>query len=115
MKDFISPMKKLYKICTQTNYYEQYEIEADSYEKAVDSVMETIHYGTDLYPSNVERTFYYFDDKQVLTDSRDHIGLFAIECSDIDSDDCLVSTKSCGDWREPTSEEYKNYLSEIND
>ena len=99
-------MKKLYKICTQTNYYEQYEIEADSYEKAVDSVMETIHYGTDLYPINVERTFYYFADKQVLTDSRDHIGLFAIECNDIDSDDCLVSTQSCGDWRDCTSEEW---------
>ena len=58
MKDFISPMKKLYKICTQTNYYEQYEIEADSYEEAVDSVMETIHYGTDDYPMNVERLWY---------------------------------------------------------
>ena len=70
--------------------------------------METIHYGTDDYPMNVERLWYEFDHKEVLTDSRDHIGLFAIECNDIDSDDCLVSTQSCGDWREPTSEEYKN-------
>ena len=105
-------MKKLYKICTQTNYYEQYEIEADSYEKAVDSVMESIHYGTDDYPMNVERLWYEFDDKQVLTDSRDHIGLFAVESNDPDNDD-LVSTRSCGDWRQPTFEEYEAVENEI--
>ena len=106
-------MKKLYKICTQTNYYEQYEVVADSYEKAVDSVMESIHYGTDDYPENVERLWYEFDHKDVLTGSRDHIGLFAVESTDIDNDD-LVNTESLGFWREPTIEEYRADVNEKN-
>ena len=97
--------KKLYKICTQTNYYEQYEIEANSYEEAVDSVMESINYGTSDYPINVERTCYEFDHKEVLTGSSDHVGLFAVESTDPDND-YLISTESIGNWRDCTSEEW---------
>ena len=97
--------KKLYKICTQTNLYELYEIEANSYEEAVDSVMDTINYGEDTYPLNVERIWYDYDHKQVLEDSRDHVGLFAVESSDPDNDD-LIDTENCGFWREPTVDEY---------
>lgn len=105
--------KKLYKICTQTNLYEQYEIEANSYEEAVDSVMDTINYGHDTYPLNVERLWYEYDHKEVLENSRDHIGLFAVESSDPDNDD-LIDTECLGFWREPTVDEYAKDEAEKN-
>ena len=53
--------KKLYKIKTKSILYEVFEVEAESYDKALDSIMPTIYDGTDDYPVDVERVGWWFD------------------------------------------------------
>ena len=59
--------KKLYKIATETILYELFEIEADSYDDALNRMMPTIYDGTDDYPEEVKRVSWYYDNKDLLS------------------------------------------------
>ena len=71
--------KKLYKIATQTILYETFEIEADSYDDALDRMMPTIYDGTDDYPEEVKRVSWYYDHKDYKPEDRDTKGLIGIK------------------------------------
>ena len=107
--------KKLYKVKTQTILYEVFEIEAESYDKALDIMMPTVYDGTDDYPIQVERVQWWHDHKSVLDEDDDHKGLFGISITDEEEEADktpyyeIVHPKGCftGDWREPTEEEWR--------
>ena len=105
--------KKLYKVKTQTILYEVFEIEAESYDKALDIMMPTVYDGTDDYPIQVERVQWWHDHKSVLDEDDDHKGLFGISITEEEADKTpyyeIVHPKGCftGDWREPTEEEWR--------
>ena len=107
--------KKLYKVKTQTILYEVFEIEAESYDKALDIIMPTIYDGTDDYPIEAERVGWWFDGygKSVLDEDDEHKGLFGISITEEEADKTpyyeIVHPKGCftGDWREPTEEEWR--------
>ena len=106
--------KKLYKIKTQITLYEVFEVEAESYDKALDIMMPTIYDGTDDYPIEVERVSRWFDGygKSVLDEDDDHKGLFGISITEEEADKLpyyeIVKPEGCftGDWREPTEDEW---------
>ena len=105
--------KKLYKIKTQSTLYEVFEVEAESYEKALDLMLPTIYDGTDDYPIDVERVGWWFDGygKSVLDQDEEHKGLFGIPITEEEAEKTpyhdLVKTEGSfpGDYREPTEEE----------
>ena len=105
--------KKLYKIKTQSILYEVFEVEAESYEKALDLMLPTIYDGTDDYPIDVERVGWWFDGygKSVLEQDEEHKGLFGIPITEEEAEKTpyydLVKTEGSfpGDYREPTEEE----------
>ena len=105
--------KKLYKIKTQSTLYEVFEVEAESYEKALDLMLPTIYDGTDDYPIDVERVGWWFDGygKTVLDQDEEHKGLFGIPITEEEAEKTpyydLVKTEGSfpGDYREPTEEE----------
>ena len=105
--------KKLYKIKTQSILYEVFEVEAESYEKALDLMLPTIYDGTDDYPIDVERVGWWFDGygKSVLDQDEEHKGLFGIPITEEEAEKTpyydLVKTEGSfpGDYREPTEEE----------
>ena len=105
--------KKLYKVKTQTILYEVFEIEAESYDKALDIMMPTVYDGTDDYPIQVERVQWWHDHKSVLDEDDDHKGLFGISITEEEADKTpyyeIVKPEGCftGDWREPTEEEWR--------
>ena len=106
--------KKLYKIKTKSILYEVFEIEADSYDEALDRMMPTIYDGTDNYPVDVERVGWWFDGygKSVLDEDDEHKGLFGIPITEEQADKTpyyeIVKPEGCfsGDFREPTEEEW---------
>ena len=104
--------KKLYKVKTQTILYEVFEIEAESYDKALDIMMPTVYDGTDDYPIQVERVQCWYDNKSLLDQDDDHKGLFGISITEEEADKTpyyeIVKPEGCftGDWREPTEEEW---------
>ena len=105
--------KKLYKIKTQSTLYEVFEVEAESYEKALDLMLPTIYDGTDDYPIDVERVGWWFDGygKTVLDQDEEHKGLFGIPITEEEAEKTpyydLVKTEGSfpSDYREPTEEE----------
>ena len=105
--------KQLYKIKTQSILYEVFEVEAESYEKALDLMLPTIYDGTDDYPIDVERVGWWFDGygKSVLDQDEEHKGLFGIPITEEEAEKTpyydLVKTEGSfpGDYREPTEEE----------
>ena len=105
--------KKLYKIKTQSTLYEVFEVEAESYDKALDLMLPTIYDGTDNYPVDVERVGWWFDGygKTVLDQDEEHKGLFGISITEEEAEKTpyydLVKTEGSfpGDYREPTEEE----------
>ena len=105
--------KKLYKIKTQSILYEVFEVEAESYEKALDLMLPTIYDGTDDYPIDVERVGWWFDGygKSVLDQDEEHKGLFGIPITEEEAEKTpyydLVKPEGSfpGDYREPTEEE----------
>ena len=105
--------KKLYKVKTQTILYEVFEIEAESYDKALDIMMPTVYDGTDDYPIQVERVQWWHDHKSVLDEDDEHKGLFGISITEEEADKTpyyeIVKPEGCftGDWREPTEEEWR--------
>ena len=104
--------KKLYKVKTQTILYEVFEIEAESYDKALDIMMPTVYDGTDDYPIQVERVQWWYDNKSLLDQDDDHKGLFGISITEEEADKTpyyeIVKPEGCfpGDWREPTEDEW---------
>ena len=106
--------KKLYKIKTKTILYEVFEVEAESYDKALDSIMPTIYDGTDDYPVDVERVGWWFDGmgKSILDKDDEHKGLFALPITMEEYDKTpeyeIVNPEGCfpGYFREPTDEEW---------
>ena len=104
--------KKLYKVKTHTILYEVFEIEAESYDKALDIMMPTVYDGTDDYPIQVERVQWWYDNKSLLDQDDDHKGLFGISITEEEADKTpyyeIVKPEGCftGDWREPTEEEW---------
>jgi len=104
--------KKLYKVKTQTILYEVFEIEAESYDKALNIMMPTVYDGTDDYPIQVERVQWWYDNKSLLDQDDDHKGLFGISITEKEADKTpyyeIVNPEGCftGDWREPTEEEW---------
>ena len=107
--------KKLYKIKTQSILYEVFEVEAESYEKALDLMLPTIYDGTDDYPIDVERVGWWFDGygKSVLDQDDEHKGLFGIPITEEEAEKTpyydLVKPEGSfpGDFREPTEEEWR--------
>ena len=107
--------KKLYKIKTQSILYEVFEVEAESYDKALDLMLPTIYDGQDCsaYPVDVERVGWWFDGygKTVLDQDEEHKGLFGIPITEEEAEKTpyydLVKPEGCfpGDFREPTEEE----------
>ena len=105
--------KKLYKIKTQSILYEVFEVEAESYDKALDLMLPTIYDGTDNYPVDVERVGWWFDGygKTVLDQDEEHKGLFGIPITEEEAEKTpyydLVKPEGSfpGDFREPTEEE----------
>ena len=107
--------KKLYKIKTQSTLYEVFEVEAESYEKALDLMLPTIYVGQDCsaYPVDVERVGWWFDGfgKTVLDQDEEHKGLFGIPITEEEAEKTpyydLVKPEGSfpGDFREPTEEE----------
>jgi len=107
--------KKLYKIKTQSTLYEVFEVEAESYEKALDLMLPTIYDGTESanYPADVERVGWWFDGygKTVLDQDEEHKGLFGIPITEEEAEKTpyydLVKPEGSfpGDYREPTEEE----------
>ena len=107
--------KKLYKIKTQSTLYEVFEVEAESYEKALDLMLPTIYDGQDCsaYPVDVKRVGWWFDGygKTVLDQDEEHKGLFGIPITEEEAEKTpyydLVKTEGAfpGDFREPTEEE----------
>ena len=107
--------KKLYKIKTQSTLYEVFEVEAESYEKALALMLPTIYVGQDCsaYPVDVERVGWWFDGfgKTVLDQDEEHKGLFGIPITEEEAEKTpyydLVKPEGSfpGDFREPTEEE----------
>ena len=107
--------KKLYKIKTQSILYEVFEVEAESYEKALDLMLPTIYDGTESsnYPADVERVGWWFDGygKTVLDQDEEHKGLFGIPITEEEAEKTpyydLGKPEGSfpGDFREPTEEE----------
>jgi len=101
--------KKLYKIKTKTILYETYEVEADSYDKALDSIFEGQDDHNDDYPINVSRTGWWYDHKQFI-DDYDELGLAGVSVT-VEEFDKLASWEqvdtymASGWWRDPTDEE----------
>ena len=101
--------KKLYKIKTKTILYETYEVEADSYDKALDSIFEGQDNHHDDYPVNVDRTGFWYDHKQFI-DDYDELGLAGVSVSveefeKLSSWEQVDTEMALGWWREPTDEE----------
>ena len=90
-----------------------FEVEAESYDKALDIIMPTIYDGTDDYPIEAERVGWWFDGygKTVLDQDEEHKGLFGIPITEEEAEKTpyydLVKTEGSfpGDYREPTEEE----------
>ena len=107
--------KKLYKVKTKSILYEVFEVEAESYDKALDIMLPTIYDGTDNYPIEVERVGWWFDGngKCILDEDDEHKGLFGISITEEEADKTphyeIVKPEGCfpGDWREPTEEEWR--------
>jgi len=108
--------KKLYKIKTKSILYEVFEVEAESYNKALDLMLPTVYDGQDCssYPADVERVSWWFDGygKSVLDQDEEHKGLFAIPITEEEYEKTpeyeIVKPEGCfpGDFREPTEEEW---------
>ena len=102
--------KKLYKVKTKTVLYELYEVEAESYDKALDSVFEGQDDHHDDYPINVDRIGWWYDDKEFIEHDSDEPGLIGISVTSDDyyklpSYDQFSPQLACGWWRVPTEEE----------
>ena len=93
-----------------------FEVEAESYEKALDLMLPTIYDGQDCsaYPVDVERVGWWFDGygKTVLDQDEEHKGLFGIPITEEEAEKTpyydLVKPEGSfpGDFREPTEEEW---------
>ena len=102
--------KKLYKFRTQTVLNETFEVEAESYDQAIDLIDKGKDNHEDDYPIGVERISWWYEDKQYPEDD-DHPGLVAISITEKQADKTpyydIYKPESIvlGHWREPTDEE----------
>ena len=102
--------KKLYKFRTQTVLNETFEVEAESYDQAVDFIFDGADNHEDDYPSQAERTGWWYEEKQ-YSDDDDCPGLVAISITEEQADKTpyydIYKPESIvlGYWREPTDEE----------
>ena len=102
--------KKLYKFKTQTVLCEIFEVEAESYDKAVDAIERGIE-GYDSFPINVDRISSWHEDRTYPHDIEVSPGLIGIPITMEEADKTpyydLVKTEGSfpGDYREPTEEE----------
>ena len=58
--------KKLYKFRTKTVLNETFEVEAESYDQAIDFIHKGADNHEDDYPSQAERTGWWYDDKEFV-------------------------------------------------
>ena len=102
--------KKLYKFRTKTVLNETFEVEAESYDQAVDFIFDGADNHEDDYPTQVERTGWWYEEKQ-YSDDDDCPGLVAISITEEQADKTpyynIYKTEglALGHWREPTDEE----------
>ena len=106
--------KKLYKFRTQTVLNETFEVEAESYDQAIDLIDKGADNHEDDYPIGVERINWWYEDKQYPEDD-DHPGLVAISITDEEAEKTMLGKTDwwiykpdgcpLGDWREVTDEE----------
>ena len=107
--------KKLYKVKTKTVLYELYEVEAESYDKALDSVFEGQDDHHDDYPINVDRIGWWYDDREFVELDHEYPGIVAISISEKEAEKTMLGKTDwwiykpdgcpLGDWREGTDEE----------
>ena len=102
--------KKLYKFKTQTVFCEVFEVEAESYDKAIDAIERGIE-GYDSFPINVDRISWWHEDRTYPHDIEVSPGLIGIPITMEEADKTpyydLVKVEGCstGDFRQPTEEE----------
>jgi len=103
--------KKLYKFRTKTVLNETFEVEAESYDQAVDFIFDGADNHEDDYPSQAERTGWWYDDREFVELDHEYPGIVAISISEKEAEKTpyydLVKPEGCfpGDFREPTEEE----------
>ena len=73
--------KKLYKFRTKTVLNETFEIEAESYDQAVSFIHEGADNHEDDYPSQAERTGWWYDDREFVELDHEYPGIVAISIS----------------------------------
>ena len=102
--------KKLYKFKTQTVFCEVFEVEAESYDQAVSFIDKGRDNHEDDYPTQVERTGWWYEEKQ-YSDDDECPGLVAISITEEQADKTpyydIYKPESIVlvHWREPTDEE----------
>ena len=103
--------KKLYKFRTKTVLNETFEIEAESYDQAVSFIHQGEDNHEDDYPIQVERTGWWYDDREFVEIDHEYPGIVAVsitlEEADKTPDWWIYKPDGChlGDWREVTDEE----------
>ena len=102
--------KKLYKFKTQTVFCEVFEVEAESYDQAVSFIDKGRDNHEDDYPTQVERTGWWYEEKQYSNDD-DYPGLVGISITEEQADKTPYydiykpEGHVCSYWREPTDGE----------
>jgi len=89
----------------------QFEIEAESYDQAVSFIHEGADNHEDDYPSQAERTGWWYDDREFVELDHEYPGIVAISITEEQADKTpyydIYKPESIvlGHWREPTDEE----------
>ena len=107
--------KKLYKFRTKTVLNETFEVEAESYDQAVDFIFDGADNHEDDYPIQAERTGWWYDDREFVELDHEYPGIVAISISEKEAEKTMLGKTdwwiykpdgcSLGDWREVTDEE----------
>ena len=94
------------------HFIRTFEVEAESYDKALDLMDIYDGQDEDAYPVDVERVGWWFDGygKTVLDQDEEHKGLFGIPITEEEAEktpyyDLVKQRVLLGDYREPTEEE----------
>ena len=82
--------KKLYKFRTQTVLNETFEVEAESYDQAVDFIFESIDNHEDDYPSQAERTGWWYDDREFSELDHEYPGIVAISITEKEAEKTML-------------------------
>ena len=107
--------KKLYKFRTKTVLNETFEVEAESYDQAVDFIFDGADNHEDDYPIQAERTGWWYDDREFVELDHEYPGIVAISISEKEAEKTMLGKTDwwiykpdgcpSGDWREVTDEE----------